>query len=91
MADGSIDRLSISIGASSSKAVSQINNLATALQKLRVAVSTIDSGSASKIQGLATALQGLKGIGTIKLSVKLPAQLKSIADTANSVSDDAIS
>ena len=91
MADGAIDKLTISIGASSTAAVRNINTLANALRELRTAVSVIDSGSAKKITELADALRGLKGIGTVKLSDKLPEQLRSISETANGISSEAIS
>lgn len=91
MAEGSIDKLSISIGASSTKAVTNIKNLAEALQKLRVAVSVIDSGSAQKIQGLATALASLKGIGSLSGLNKVPTQLQNIAIAVGSISEDTIS
>ena len=91
MAEGSIDKLSISIGASSAKAVTNITNLADALQKLRVAVSVIDSGSAQKIQGLATALGSLKGVGALTGLNKVPEQLQNIAIAVGSISEDTIS
>lgn len=91
MADGAIDRLSIEIGASSTKAVTNINNLAGALRELRVAVSVIDSGSAAKINSLAEALSNLKGIGSLHMLDKLPTQLTNIAIATGSIAEDTIS
>ena len=90
MADGSIDKLSISIGASSARAVTQINKLADAFRQMRTALSVIDSGSAGKIQALAEALSKLKGVGTINIGNKFPGQLAEVASAVNSISEDSV-
>lgn len=90
MADGVVDKLSIEIGASSTKAVNNITKIVESLKQLKVAASTIDSGSAGKIQALANALGSLRGVGTIKLSDKLPGQIQGIVSSVNGITNDAI-
>ena len=90
MADGSIDKLSIEIGASSTKAINSIKRVAEALGGLKEAMAGETGETAKKINAIATALERLKGLGTISIGNKLPDQLRNLASAVSEVSSETI-
>lgn len=90
MADGPIDSLSIEIGASSTKAVNGIKKLTEALQALKGAMKGEGGETFDKLKKFADAMNSLKDVGNIKLSNKLPDQLRNISKAVSEVSDDTI-
>ena len=91
MADGAIDKLSIEIGASSTKAVNSIKRLAEQLGSLREAVAGEDGSTAKKLNALASALNNLKSVGTVSIGNKLPDQLRNISAAVSEVTSETIS
>lgn len=87
---GTIDRLSIEIGASSTKAVNGIKNLTEALQALKDAMKGEGGETFDKLKKFADAMNSLKDVSNIKLSSKLPDQLRNIGQAVSEVSDDTI-
>ena len=88
---GTIDSLSIEIGASSTKAVQQINKLADALKNLKTATGQIDNGAAGKLRTLADALKALAGVGNLNISASLPNNLSKLAGAMKAVKSEDIS
>lgn len=96
MAEGNIDSLSISIGASTSRAIRSINNLAAAMNNLKTAssgmrlgqfkreIDTIQGTEINKIARLANALQGLKGVS---INEKLPQNMLAIAVASEKIDE----
>ena len=91
MADGAIDKLSIEIGASSTKAITSIKRLAEQLGSLRDAVAGEDGSTARKLNSLAKALNNIKSVGTVSIGNKLPEQLRNISAAVSEVTSETIS
>ena len=91
MADGAIDKLSIEIGASSTKAITSIKKLAEQLGSLRDAVAGEDGSTARKLNSLAKALNNIKSVGTVSIGNKLPEQLRNISAAVSEVTSETIS
>ena len=90
MADGTIDSLSIEIGASSTKAVNGIQKITEALQALKGAMKGEGGETFDKLKKFADAMNSLRDASNIKLSNKLPDQLRNIGKAVSEVSDDTI-
>lgn len=90
MADGTIDSLSIEIGASSTKAVNGIKKITEALQALKGAMKGEGGETFDKLKKFADAMNSLRDASNIKLSNKLPDQLRNIGKAVSEVSDDTI-
>lgn len=90
MADGPIDSLSIEIGASSTKAVNGIQKITEALQALKGAMKGEGGETFDKLKKFADAMNSLRDASNIKLSNKLPDQLRNIGKAVSEVSDDTI-
>lgn len=87
---GSIDNISIEIGASSTKAINQINRLKSTLSSLKDVMAGENGDTARKLGEIASALKGLSGLGNISIGDKLPDQLRNIASTVSEVSSETI-
>ena len=90
MADGAIDKLSIEIGASSTKATNSIKRIAASLQELKDVLAGENGETARKLNDIASALNRIGSLGTISIGNKLPDQLKNLSSAIAGVTDDTI-